>query len=110
MQLRRQQVEADLGDWAFAYNPEAQTRLAQALGFGKESRSKLLLACLLAAGFCLVVFQKWMKRKRPVSPVETLYAQFCRNMAQRGIPRAMWEGPLAFTERAAETFPETKEA
>jgi hypothetical protein len=27
-------------------------------------------------------------------------------MAQRGIPRASWEGPLAYTERVAEAFPD----
>jgi len=40
--------------------------------------------------------------------VETLYALFCRNMARRGIPRAAWEGPLAYTERVAEAFPDDK--
>ena len=31
-------------------------------------------------------------------------------MAQRGIPRAKWEGPLAYTDRLAEAFPDKKEA
>jgi hypothetical protein len=29
-------------------------------------------------------------------------------MARRGIPRAAWEGPLAYTERVAEAFPDDK--
>jgi hypothetical protein len=29
-------------------------------------------------------------------------------MARRGIPRSTWEGPLAYTERVAESFPDDK--
>jgi len=107
-QLRREQVETDWDNLVFSYDPEAQSRLAQALGFGEQARITLLLVCLAAGGICLIVFQKWMARKPPVSPVENLYAAFCRNMAQRGIPRAAWEGPLAYTERVAEAFPDDK--
>jgi transglutaminase-like putative cysteine protease len=108
MQLRREQVETDWDNLVFSYDPEAQNRLAQALGFGEKAQITLLLICLAAGGICLIVFQKWMARKPPVSPVENLYAAFCRNMAQRGIPRAAWEGPLAYTERVAEAFPDDK--
>lgn len=109
-QFRREQVEADWDNLVFAYNPEAQNRLAQSLGFGRETRSMLVLVCLVAVGICIVVFQNVLKRKPPPSPVENLYATFCRNMAQRGIPRATWEGPFAYTERVAEAFPDKKEA
>ncbi len=67
-----------------------------------------MFVCVIAGGICLVVFKKWMLRQTPVTPVENLYATFCRNMAQRGIPRATWEGPLAYTERVAEAFPDDK--
>jgi hypothetical protein len=110
IQLRREQVETDWDNLVFSYDPEAQSRLAQALGFSGKARFELLLVCLIAGGICLVVFQRWMARKSPVSPVENLYAAFCRNMAQRGIPRAAWEGPLAYTERVAEAFPDDKPA
>jgi len=108
MQLRREQVETNWDNLVFYYDPEAQGRLAQALGFGEQARFELLLVCLVTGGICLIVFQKWMARKPPVSPVENLYASFCRNMAQRGVPRAAWEGPLAYTERVAEAFPDDK--
>jgi hypothetical protein len=77
---------------------------------GRDSTVLLGLACLVAAGLCIVVFQRWLKRKPPISPVENHYASFCRNMAQRGIPRAVWEGPVAYTGRVAETFPEKEKA
>jgi transglutaminase-like putative cysteine protease len=108
MQLRREQVETNWDNLVFSYDPETQNRLAQALGFGEKAGFELLLVCLGTGGICLIVFQKWMARKPPVSQIENLYASFCRNMAQRGIPRAAWEGPLAYTERVAEAFPDDK--
>jgi len=108
MQLRREQVETNWDNLLFSYDSETQNRLAQALGFGERSRFELLLVCLVAAGICPIAFQKWIARKPSISPVENLYAAFCRNMAQRGIPRAVWEGPLAYTERVAGAFPDDK--
>ncbi len=108
MQLRREQVETDWDNLVFSYDPDAQSRLAQTLGFGRKAGFELLLVCLVTGGICLIVFQKWMARKPPATPVENLYAAFCRTMARRGIPRAAWEGPLAYTERVAEAFPDDK--
>lgn len=110
IRLRREQVESDWDNVVLSYDPEVQNRWAQALGFGEKARFALLLVCLVATGICLIVFQKWMTRKLPVSPVENLYAAFCHNMARRGIPRATWEGPLGYTERVAEAFPDDKPA
>jgi hypothetical protein len=110
LQLRREQVETDWDNIVFSYDPDTQYRLAQALGFGEKTGFYLMLICIAAGGICLIVFKKWTMRKTPVSPVENLYAAFCRNMAQRGIPRAAWEGPFAYTERVAEAFPDDKRA
>jgi transglutaminase-like putative cysteine protease len=110
IELRREEVESGWDNLVLSYDPETQTRLAQALGLGQNSPVMLLLVCLVAGSICLIVLQKWMNRKPPPSPVESLYAAFCRNMARRGIPRATWEGPLAYTERVAEAFPEDKPA
>jgi len=108
MQLRREQVETDWDNLVFSYDPEVQNRLTQALGLGDRARFQLLLVCLAAGGIALIVFRLWIARKPPLTPLENLYASFCRNMAQRGIPRAAWEGPLAYTERVAEAFPDDK--
>lgn len=110
MRLRREQVEADWDDWVFSYDPDTQNRLAQYLGFGQNYRVMLGLACALAIGLCAIFFRWWTKQKTIVPPVEKIYAAFCRNMAQSGVPRAEWEGPLAYTERLAEAFPDKKEA
>ena len=109
LQLRREEVETSWDNVVFSYDPDTQYRMAQALGFGEKAGFYLMVVCAIAGGVCIIVFQKWTLRKSPVNPVESLYAAFCRNMAQRGIPRATWEGPLAYTERVAEAFPDEKQ-
>jgi protein-glutamine gamma-glutamyltransferase len=104
-QLRREEIEADWNDWVFSYDPQAQTRLAQALGFRGEARYLLGIVSLFAIAVCAVVLGWTMRRRRNFSPIENLYARFCRHFARHGLPRAAWEGPLAYTDRAAEAFP-----
>jgi hypothetical protein len=109
MQLRRQEVEADWDDWIFSYNPQTQYRWAQALGF-RGGRFTLAMACLVAITVSAAALRFAMRRRQVVSPVENFYDKLCRNMARRGVPRAAWEGPLAYTERVAEAFPENRPA
>jgi len=108
--LRRDEVESNWDNVVLSYDSESQNRLGQALGMGEKAQLGLLGICLLAVIACLVAFQKWMARQPAMPPVEKLYAAFCRIMARRGIPRATWEGPLAYTERVAEVFPDDKPA
>jgi hypothetical protein len=105
-QLRREEVEADWNDWVFSYDPQVQIRLAQALGFHGEARLLLGALSVFAFSICGLVLLLVMGRRQSRSPIEHLYARFCRNLAQRGLPRAEWEGPLAYTDRAAAAFPE----
>ncbi len=109
VQLRRQELESNWDDWVFSYDPQTQIRLAQALGMTGEVRYALGLACLAAIAICAVIFGAIIRRKKAVVPIEAFYTKFCRNLAQRGVPRALWEGPLAYTDRAAEAFPEQRE-
>jgi hypothetical protein len=108
-QLRREEVEADWNDWVFSYDPQVQTRLAHALGFRGEARYLLGVVSLFAIVLCALVLGLMMGRRRNFSPIENLYARFCRRLARHGLPRAAWEGPLAYTDRAAEAFPQRGE-
>jgi hypothetical protein len=109
--LRREEIEVNWDNVVLSYNSEAQTRLAQALGFGNERIGiGLFLLCAGAGVSSFLVLRRWIRRKVVITPVENLYAVFCRSMARRGLPRALWEGPLAYTERVAEAFPNDKPA
>jgi len=106
LRLRREQLETSWDSVVLSYDTDTQFKLAQVLGFGGNPMFKLLLVCIGAAAVCAIAFWRWLAHKPRISPVEFLYAAFCRNMARRGIPRATWEGPLAYTERVAEAFPD----
>jgi transglutaminase-like putative cysteine protease len=105
-QLRREELEADWNDWVFSYDPQVQSRLAQALGFHGEARVLLSALSIFAFSICGLVLLLVMGRRERRSPVENLYDRVCRNLAHRGLPRAAWEGPLAYTGRAATAYPE----
>jgi len=105
-QLRREQMEVAWDNVVLSYDTESQFRLAQVLGMGQSPMLKLGLVCLGAMAVCAVALWRWLAHQPRISPVEFLYSAFCRNMARRGVPRATWEGPLAYTERVAEAFPD----
>jgi transglutaminase-like putative cysteine protease len=109
-QLRRQELESDWDDWIFSYDPQTQTRLAAALGLGLFSGYALVPICFLATAICMAILGLAMTRRQSLPPIEKFYAKFCRLMAQRGMPRDAWEGPLAYTERVADAFPEKRYA
>jgi transglutaminase-like putative cysteine protease len=107
IQLRRDQMEMTWDNVVLSYDTESQFRLARVLGFGGMNPVvELGLICLLAAATCAIALWRWLAHQPGITPVEFLYAAFCRNMARRGVPRATWEGPLAYTERVAEAFPD----
>jgi hypothetical protein len=110
VELRRQEVEADWNDWVFSYDPQAQSRLAQFLGLRGEARYVLAGSCILALAVSALVMGFAMRRRESVPPVENFYCKFCRSMAQRGLPRETWEGPLAYTGRVAEVYPDQRRA
>ena len=109
-QLRRQEVEADWDDWVFSYSPDSQNRLAQALGFGANAFYVFGAACVVAVVVTGLIFAGTILRRPRPSPVENFYAQFCRRLDRRGLPRAGWEGPMAYGERAAQAFPQDRNA
>ena len=109
-QLRRQELESDWDDWVFSYSPDSQHRLAQALGFGARAADVFGVASLLAFLLYGLIFARTLLRRPRPSTVESFYSQFCRRLDRRGLPRAVWEGPLAYAERAAHAFPADREA
>ncbi len=107
--MHREEMEAQWDDWVFSYDPDSQDRLAEALGFHRRRFLALLVLCIGVAATGGAVTAWAIARRHALSPVEAFYARLCRRMAQRGIPREPWEGPLAYTERLAAQFPEQKE-
>ena len=59
----------------------------------------------------LGVIALWMfARYRPADPTLRIWLAFCRKLGRVGVPRSDWEGPLAFSERAAARLPARADA
>ncbi|MDB5825136.1 MAG: hypothetical protein JWR21_3840 [Herminiimonas sp.] len=93
-------VNNDWNQWVLDYTPTRQRNFIQSLGFrnGDWQTLTLLMVAIGIAVMTIVALplvRHWQQRDR----VEALYAAFCNNLAQRGFPRAVHEGPRAFRER-----------
>ena len=49
-------------------------------------------------------------RYQPVDPTQRAWLAFCRKLGRAGVARSDWEGPLAFSERAAARLPARADA
>ncbi|HJW54286.1 MAG TPA: DUF3488 and transglutaminase-like domain-containing protein [Burkholderiaceae bacterium] len=82
------------------YSPEKQRELLQLLGF-KEPDWRILTGLMLATGsLVMAAIAAILIRNRQTSdPVAAVYATLCKNMARKGVPRALHEGPRAYCAR-----------
>lgn len=89
------------------YDEESQSRFMESLRLGAFTPAAGVLWA--AVGGLLVVALVGLLRLRAAaagSPAQREYERFCRRMAAAGLERLPWEGPLAFSHRAARAFPE----
>ena len=99
MKIASRTARGELGQSGFSRTTRARRfgsprRLASA----RNPRAGLF-ALLRRRGprFCLFIFRQWITRKTGGhSHRKASTATFCRFMARRGVPRAAWEGPIAF--------------
>ncbi len=90
-----------------SYNDEQQRTWLAVLGFPHISGRGLLLWSGVGIVICLALTALWSRW--PVGarrdPATRDYERLCRRLAAAGVARASWEGPIAFTQRAAQAFP-----
>ncbi|WP_019141721.1 transglutaminase TgpA family protein [Noviherbaspirillum massiliense] len=86
--------------WVLSYTPERQRNFLKWLGF--EDVSWRTLAILMTALGCAVLALTMLPllfQRRKTDPVDALFQTLCKNMARRGIARAVHEGPRAYAAR-----------
>lgn len=92
--------------WVLGYNPERQRDFLARIGFEHvdwRTYGLLLGACLAAS---MLVLLAWARGRRPrLDPLDRAWRTFARKCGRRGAARHHWEGPLAYGERLARTFP-----
>ncbi|WP_300753946.1 DUF3488 and transglutaminase-like domain-containing protein [Janthinobacterium sp.] len=100
-----QRVEQGWKSWVLDYTPQRQR---DALAAARSlSPSTIAIICALLAS--LAALAGWLMHRRqtahidPLSALDALYAQFCRQQARRGCSRAPHEGPHGYAARLAAT-------
>lgn len=90
-----------------AFDADVQDVLLTSMGIASRGPGFLVLEILLLATALLAVYFVWMqlRTRSRVDRVKTLYEKFCRKTERFGIPRDLCEGPLDFTQRAADALP-----
>lgn len=94
-------------EWVLAYGPDRQKEFLSGLGFGEVDWREMTIAMIVTLGGLGVIFitLRWRSR-RPRDPVVRAWQQFCGRLAQGGLARGSYEGPLDFSERVAAQRPE----
>jgi protein-glutamine gamma-glutamyltransferase len=86
--------------WVLNYTSEKQSDLMRQLGFEKADwRTLAALMAMFGALILGLTLLLLAHRQRRRDPLEAIYAQLCRNMERRGLPRLPHEGPRAYGER-----------
>ncbi|MBB5382377.1 MULTISPECIES: DUF3488 and transglutaminase-like domain-containing protein [unclassified Janthinobacterium] len=100
-----QRVEQGWKSWVLDYTPQRQR---DALAAARSlSPSTIAIICALLAS--MAALAGWLMHRRqtahidPLSALDALYAQFCRQQARRGCSRAPHEGPHGYAARLAAT-------
>ncbi|HYY14166.1 MAG TPA: DUF3488 and transglutaminase-like domain-containing protein [Chthoniobacterales bacterium] len=94
-----------------SFDADAQQALANSIGLSGTTPLMLLLWSGVVATAVVVVITAWIyirARPRP-DPLKSIYARFCRKAARLGVTREPSEGPLNFSNRAAQSLPRESE-
>ncbi|VAW68345.1 FIG001454: Transglutaminase-like enzymes, putative cysteine proteases [hydrothermal vent metagenome] len=104
-------VDNQWNQWVIGYDTALQQTVLQAVLSKRLQLSEIIL--LMTISFVLVliimslyIMKPWQKKK--LDPVIKVYYKFCKKLSDKGITRMPYEGPLDFSIRAAEHFPEQK--
>jgi transglutaminase-like putative cysteine protease len=82
--------------WVLDYNPDRQQSFLAELGTAFGNGRAMLAAALLAA---VLVALRWRRAQVQRTPLERLYAAFCRQQARHGYARQPAEGPQGYAAR-----------
>ncbi|MEZ4524331.1 MAG: DUF3488 and transglutaminase-like domain-containing protein [Desulfobacterales bacterium] len=99
--------------WIMAYSLQDQTGLLAKLGIRVEGGKWILKTALLITGLIAVVFFLFFLRMRHKAapkrdPVRDVYAEFCRKLERKGVPRRPEMGPADYAKTAMAALPDLK--
>jgi len=86
--------------WVLNYTPERQRGVLQNL---QSSLADWRVVGPLSLLLLLLLVARFFHRRRAIDPVEAVYSELCKRLAQLGLARAADEGPTAYAARIAAT-------
>lgn len=97
--------------WVVGYNARLQRKLLDNILQDGFNMSDIILIMIISFSLTLMlialyIIKPWQTEKQ--LPVVAIYNQFCKKLADQGIRRHPWEGPLDFARRAADELPQHK--
>jgi transglutaminase-like putative cysteine protease len=105
----RYRLDAITNGWnqrVLGYNPQRQRDLLASLGLDEPDWRNMTAVLSVLCGGVMLALTAWILRnRRRVDPALAAWRRFAGRLARRGIVWQVWEGPLAFAERAAQQAP-----
>ena len=97
--------------WVIGYDSKLQKQILSSL-FNKnlslyDISIILLIAFFIAAGMITFFILKSTSRI-VIDPTQKVYDDFCAKLSKKGLTRNIYEGPMDFSSRAVEKFPQQK--
>ncbi|MSQ71400.1 MAG: DUF3488 domain-containing protein [Betaproteobacteria bacterium] len=97
--------------WVLGYNPDRQREVLSRFGMSTPSWQNMAIALFWTVAGTLGLIALWLLRRiRFDDPVQRVWLAFCARLNRSGCPRDPAEGPLAFTGRVAQRFPDRAQA
>jgi protein-glutamine gamma-glutamyltransferase len=95
-----------------SFDADVQESLFAAAGMSERGPLALVFHTIVIAAFLLGIYAAWMLWRTHLRRDRTkaLYERFCRKAAGLGARRNPWEGPLDFSQRAAQLLPNESES
>lgn len=92
--------------WALNYNLEKQKNLLSNLaGIQNPQATQIGVAMMLAASLVVAVISLLLlSQPARLSPLDKMYQRFCQAMSNRGYPRMLHEGAIAYNQRLQDVF------
>ena len=97
-------VNYQWAQWVLGYGPERQQRLLQKVGLNSINWKELTFILFLLLGTIVALIALYIFKKAPTTndPAKKYYDVFCKKMAQSGLPRQTYEGPVDYAHRTTE--------
>lgn len=87
--------------WVLGYGPERQKRFLRHLGFDNIDWKELTFYLFTFLGIIVAAITAYVFKKTPITiePARKYYDIFCKKMAEVGLQRKSYEGPVDFASR-----------